>query len=297
MDIKENLKIFASLIRAKQYVKNLLIFAPIFFSHQLFNIKMILGAFVMFISMAFVSSFVYIINDIIDKDRDKNHPKKSKRPIQSGKIGIKKALLIGIIFLSIGLTIALVYNIYAFYILLFYLILNIFYCLKGKNIAIIDIIIISIGYVLRLFLGSISVYNSLDNGITLSKWIIIMTFLLALFLSISKRYDDLTYNDLTLRESIKKYNKQFIEVTMGILASVIIVSYIQYTIDLDIINQFSSNYLYLTSVFVIMGLLRYLQLTFVEKASHSPCDIIYKDNFLKISILLWIISFVGVIYL
>jgi len=154
--------------------------------------------------------------------------------------------------------------------------------------------IISIGFVLRLFVGS-SV-----TGIYLSMWIVIMTFLLALFMALAKRRDDILIYMKTgakMRKVIDGYNLKFVDGAMMIMASVVIVSYILYTTSKEVIDRVDSGeFLYLTTLFVILGVMRYMQITFVFEKSASPSEIILKDRFIQSTLLFWILSFVWILY-
>ena len=178
-------------------------------------------------------------------------------------------------------------------ILIIYVLLNIFYSLKLKRIALLDVTIIAIGFVLRLFVGSFA-YN-----VSLEIWIVIMTFLLALFLALAKRRDDvLIFNKsgTKMRKSMDGYNLQLIDGSMLVMSAIVIVAYIQYTTSLEIISKFNSEYLYLTALFVTFGVLRYLQITLVEKKSGSPTEVILKDKTMQVNLLLWLLSFAWIIY-
>ena len=156
-----------------------------------------------------------------------------------------------------------------------------------------DITIIAIGFVLRLFAGSFS-YN-----VTLEISIVIMTFLLALFLALAKRRDDvliLAQSGTKMRKSIDGYNLQLIDGSMLVMSAVVIVAYIQYSTSLKIIESFNNENLYLTALFVIFGIMRYLQITMVEKKSGSPTEIIFKDKVMQINLIFWLFSFVWIIY-
>ena len=171
--------------------------------------------------------------------------------------------------------------------------LNIGYCFYLKHIPIVDISIIAIGFVLRLFIGSIVA------DVHLSNWIVIMTFLLALFLAIAKRRDDVMHFMKTgtkMRKVIDGYNLQFIDMSMTIMASVVIVSYTIYTTSVEVIERVQSEYLFITSLFVILGILRYLQISIVENNSGSPTKIMLKDRFIILNLLGWVLSFVLIIY-
>lgn len=286
------LKNYITLIRPHQYLKNLFIFTPLIFALQFTDLNLLARDLVAFIAFSLVASSIYIFNDIKDIEEDKNHPVKKLRPITSGKISISSGIKLLVILLFIGLTIAFFLNVKFLYILLVYFGMNILYSVTLKHISIIDIIIIAVGFVLRVFSGSIVV------NIEASEWLIIMTFLLALFLALAKRRDDvlLSIDNVETRKSIDGYNIEFINSSMIIMASIIIVAYILYTISEQTIEKFHSNYLYLTTIFVITGLIRYMQITLVENKSGSPTNVLIKDKFLQITIFLWLISFISLIY-
>ena len=274
------------LLRPHQYIKNLFIFAPLFFSFH-FKMGEILHSFFAFVLFSLIASSIYIFNDYMDIEEDKKHPTKKYRPLVSGAISKQVAKVVFISLSSVSLIISFLYNINLFYVLLMYFILNIAYSMKLKHISIIDIFIIATGFVLRLFAGS----SVLD--IELSMWIIIMTFLLALFLALAKRRDDvlLSLQGKEIRKNIDGYNLEFVNATMVLMSGVIIVSYILYTVSSEVIEKFNTHNLYISSVFIILGVVRYMQITFVEQKSGSPTKIVLKDRFLQIVILFWLISF------
>ena len=281
------------LVRPHQYIKNLFIFLPLFFVGKITDMHLFTSTFIAFVSFSISASSIYVLNDYLDIEEDRQHPKKRNRPLAAGLISKNEAFsLIAILSIS-GILIMSTQSLQSLFVLLIYIFLNIGYCFFLKHIAIVDITIISLGFVLRLFIGSFIA------GIPLSKWIVIMTFLLALFLALAKRRDDVVHFISTgkkMRRSIDGYNLQFIDGAMMIMASVVIVSYILYTTSPDVDNRLQSEHLYLTSLFVIIGVLRYSQICFVENDGGAPTKIILKDMFMIITILLWILSFVYLIY-
>lgn len=281
------------LIRPSQYVKNAFIFLPLFFVGQITNPDLLINAVTAFVAFSLSASAVYILNDFLDIEADRLHPAKKHRPLASGLISKNEAFLLIAIFSVAGVSLITSQSSQALVVLLAYITLNIFYCFYLKHIPIIDITIIAIGFVLRLFVGSFVTETPL------SMWIVLMTFLLALFLALAKRRDDVLHFINTgkkMRKVIYGYNLQFIDGAMVIMASVVIVSYILYTTSLEAFQRNQSEFLYLTSLFVILGILRYLQISFVEKDSGSPTKIMIKDKFIIITILTWISSFVYLIY-
>ncbi|PXV67525.1 4-hydroxybenzoate polyprenyltransferase [Dysgonomonas alginatilytica] len=282
---------YLRLLRVHQWVKNFFIFAPIFFSFNFFNTEALLSAFYAFTGFSLIASSIYIINDWKDMELDRQHPTKKNRPLAAKTISVKSAFIACLLLIVSGFSIYLfVLKDYAASSLLaFYFVLNICYCFKLKQLAIIDITIVAIGFVIRLFIGSIA------TGIELSHWIIILTFLLALLLVLGKRRNDVIIYSETgqeLRKSISGYNLEFLNTMIITIVTIIIFSYIMYTISPEVVNR-NGEYLYITSLFVILGLFRYLQAIFVEKKGDSPTNLVLKDRFLQITIVCWVISFVS----
>ncbi|WP_229860156.1 UbiA prenyltransferase family protein [Candidatus Sulfurimonas baltica] len=279
-----------TLFRVHQYIKNLFIFMPLLFSFSYFNAENNLNTFIAFVLFSILASSIYIFNDLMDVDEDRAHPIKKNRPLASEKVSEKTAKLLILLLSVFSLSISFIFYTQLFVVLLIYFILNILYSTKLKHIAILDIFIIATGFVLRLFAGSAV------TGIELSMWIIIMTFLLAIFLALAKRRDDVLLSLLgqETRKNIDGYNLEFVNAAMVLMAGVVVVSYIQYTISPEVIQRLDTNYLYITSFFVILGVLRYMQITFVEQDSGSPTKVVIRDRFLKLTIVFWLISFIGI---
>lgn len=278
------------LLRTQQYVKNIVIFAPLFFSFQT-SYETFFTVLISFILFSLTASSVYIFNDIIDIKQDQLHPEKKTRPIASGKVSITNAKIIMLCLIILSLLTSYFFNFKLFYVLLTYIILNIFYSTKLKQIGIIDIFTIAFGFVLRLFAGSLVI------NLTLSMWIVIITFLLALFLALAKRRDDVLLKETgkNTRKNINLYNLEFINAAMVLMSAVVIVSYIQYTVSDHVMEKLGTHYLYLTTFFVILGIIRYMQITFVIQKSGNPTKILIEDNFLKITIIFWLISFLFIV--
>lgn len=274
-------------------MKNLFIFLPIFFSAQIGHHELLLNAFIAFIAFSLAASSIYILNDYYDIEEDKNHPKKKHRPLASGIISKKKAVVTMIALFLVGSSLMAMLSIQAFYILVIYVLVNTAYSIYFKHIAIIDVTIIAIGFALRLFVGAAV------TGVVLSMWIVMMTFLLALFLALAKRRDDvLLYLETgkKMRKVIDGYNLQFLDASMVIMASVVIVVYTIYTTSSEVVARIGSQYLYLTAIFVILGIMRYLQITFVHVDSGSPTKIFLTDRFTQLTLLGWIFSFSWILY-
>ncbi|MDP4129515.1 MAG: decaprenyl-phosphate phosphoribosyltransferase [Bacteroidota bacterium] len=290
------MKYYFKLLRPRDWVKNLFLIIPSFFAGQIYPLlrseHMLFG----FISFCCFASCIYIINDYRDIEEDRRHPVKSKRPLASGKVKKPVAVIIGVFILVLGTGLALLadHSFKFLFILGVYFFINLAYSFGLKNIAIIDILILATGFVLRVKGGAI--IAQVDT----SAWLIIMTFLLSLFMAIAKRRDDLLLTGATgteMRKSISGYNLDFLDTMTGLFSAIIIVAYINYTVSEATITRLGTYRLYYTSLFVIAGVMRYLQITFVQKKSGSPTDILYKDVFIQITIALWILSFFVILYL
>jgi len=283
------MKNIITLLRPHQYVKNLFIFAPMLFAFHITQ-SSLTSTLYTFVLFSILASSIYILNDYMDIEEDKKHPSKKNRPLAAGTVSTQSAKLLFLGFSLTAFTLAFFFSIELFSVLAAYFVLNILYSYKLKHIAIVDIFIISTGFVLRLFAGA------LVTQTPLSMWIIIITFLLAIFLSLAKRRDDvlLSLKGKETRKNIDGYNLEFVNAAMVLMSGVVILSYLQYTVSPEVIIRLGSEYLYLTAFFVILGILRYMQITFVEQASGSPTKIVLKDRFLQITILFWLLSFIGI---
>jgi 4-hydroxybenzoate polyprenyltransferase len=247
-----------------------------------------------FFAFSLTASSIYIINDYKDVEADRLHPVKRKRPLASGAVSPAAALVFFVVCLVIGLGLAWYVKPKFLFVVGIYFILNLLYSLGLKNISILDIMILSIGFVLRIKAGGIV------SNTAVSSWLIVMVFLLALFMAVAKRRDDVIIKQTSgteMRKASSGYNMDFMNVMLALLSAVIIVCYLMYTLDPTTMLRFHTYRLYYTTLFVIAGLLRYLQITYVENNTGSPTKILYKDRFIQLTIALWILSFYVIIYL
>lgn len=283
------------LMRPGQWVKNLFVFLPMFFNGSMTNAEYWQASLWAFVVFCLASSAVYCLNDLCDAEFDRQHPSKRNRPIASGAVGkgTAVALMIFLAAFAVALSI-LVFGIsWPLLIVVLYLLLNVLYTLKLKQIAIVDVITLSFGFVLRVLMGGLACH------IVLSEWIIVMTFLLSLFLAVAKRRDDvIVYNTdgALTRKSVSGYSLKLINQILSMLSSVIIVAYLMYTLSPDTMARFGSEYIYTTAIFVIAGILRYLQLANGDGKTGSPTAIFLHDRFIQVCVLGWVILFSLFIY-
>ena len=280
--------------RPTHWIKNLFVFLPVFFGGGLLNTSEAVSAALTFLSFSLAASAIYCLNDI---NADRAHPVKCKRPIASGAITIPQAY--GMMALSMLVSIVLMFLLPAgqtktIFVIVAYFLINVAYCLRLKDYAIIDVCIIASGFVLRILAGGYA------TGVQLSKWIVLMTFLLTLFLAFAKRRDDVLRMNTTgqaPRANTSRYNLTFINQAITITAGVMLVCYVMYTVSPEIIAQFATDKLYLTSILVILAILRYLQISFVDEKSGDPVKVALSDRATQLILLAWLLSFLVIIYL
>lgn len=284
------------LIRPHQWIKNLVVLFPIFFGGALGHLESLYEGCIAMIAFSFIASSIYCLNDIIDVEDDRRHPKKCNRPLASGRVSIAQGYAIMIVMVILSMVSLLFLPdkcVETTGVVGFYWVLNVAYCLFLKQHAIIDVCIVAFGFVLRILAGGIA------TDIRLSKWIVLMTFLLMLFLSFAKRRDDVLRMNETgeaPRKNTIRYNLTFINQAITITASVTLVCYIMYTVSPETIANFHTENLYLTSVFVLLGLLRYIQLAVVDKKSGDPTKVILHDRFIQCIVLGFGLTFLIIIY-
>jgi decaprenyl-phosphate phosphoribosyltransferase len=281
------------LIRVRQWVKNLFIFIPSFFAGSLFNLVELQSLLVGFVAFSLVASGIYIINDYQDRHIDKLHPKKKLRPIANGEVNGLTSWVLIVLFAASGLIIAAAADTNFFYLLSVYFIINIGYSFGLKNVPIVDLFIVASGFLIRVYSGGVLANHAITH------WLSLMILLLSLFLIVAKRRDDLLIQKKTgdvVRKASQAYNLEFINSCLTLVSAVTVVAYIMYTVSPEVTERFDSDYLFITTIFVIAGVMRYLQITFVEKRSGSPTTILIKDKFILFTVISWILSFYVIIY-
>ena len=289
---------YIRLLRPLQWLKNGFVFAPIFYSNNLLKWNLLWPTLIIFASFCLISSSIYCFNDLRDVEADRLHPKKCNRPIASGAVSVKAGYAMMIICTIVAFVLVpftqSVNTPYLFIIIGAYWLLNIAYCIRLKQYAILDVSIIAVGFVMRVLCGGVT------TDIWISHWLVMMTFLVALFLAFTKRNDDYRIYEQTgtkPRVSITGYNKTFINEATAIIASVTLVCYIMYTMSPEVIERMGTRYVYLTSGWVLAGMLRYLQNMIVFGLSGSPTKSLVKDHFIQFCLAGWLISFFVIIYL
>ena len=284
------------LIRPQQWIKNGFVLIPMFFGGRLLNVNDAIASVVTFFAFSCAASAIYCFNDIVDVDADRRHPVKCGRPIASDAVSVPTAY-------ALMAVLALLSALLLFFlpqragetagIVAFYFLLNMAYCIWLKRHAIIDVCTVATGFVLRILAGGMAC------DVAVSNWLVLMTFLLALFLSFAKRRDDVLRMNETgepPRRNTIRYNITFVNQAITVTGTVTLVCYIMYTVSPEVVSRFHAPYLYLTSIFVLVGLLRYMQLTVVDEVSGDPTKILLRDRFTQAIVVAWIMAFLLIIY-
>jgi decaprenyl-phosphate phosphoribosyltransferase len=280
------------LLRVEHWIKNLFLFIPAFFAARLFEPAILMKAILGFGSFCLTASAVYVLNDWVDAPQDRNHPDKCKRPIASGAISPKLGLVIFAFLIVSGISLAAFLNINMLIFSVLYFVVNVFYSFGLKHIAIVDVSLIGVGFLLRVFAGGAV------TEVPVSQWLIVLTFLLALILGLAKRRGEylVETKGQSFRKALEGYNLPFLDASIVICSTVAIVAYLMYCFSTEVVQRIQSDKIYYSAIFVILGVLRYLQLTLVYNRTESPTRALLRDGFLQIVLMGFIGCFAWLLY-
>lgn len=282
---------YLRLCRPHQWTKNAFVAAALFFTPEAMTLanagRVALGI----LAFSLVASATYVVNDLVDREADRQHPSKRHRPLASSAVAVPGALLLAAFLLATGAALGLWLGRPFLWWLAGYLALTLSYSLVLKRLSIVDVMAIAVGFVLRLEAGAAII------GAVPSVWILLCTFLLALFLAIAKRRDDIV-GLLTVehRRSLAGYTKAYLDIAMAVVLAALMVFYALYTTDMLVMHRLGSEKLYLSVPFVLAGCLRYLQLALVEERSGAPTEVFWRDPFLLLCVALWALLMALLIY-
>lgn len=288
-----NLHPYIRTLRPTQWSKNLFVFAALFFSKNLFNLESVLKVCAAFVVFCLLSGSYYIFNDICDRESDKNHPEKSKRPIASGELGLNSAIVLMLFCAFASLIGAYFLGLPFLIICLSSLGLQVLYSLVLKKIVIVDVFVIAVAFVLRVVAGGFVI------NVEISSWILICTLLLALFLALGKRRYELVLfiNETTNhRKVLSEYSEELLGHMISIVAASTVITYALYTVSESTREKFHTQNLIYTIPFVLYGIFRYLYLIHRKQKGGSPEAILVTDKPLYINILLWLITAGVILY-
>lgn len=288
------LKYIISSMRIQQWIKNLFIFAALIFSANLFNFRDLALTVLGFILFSFSASGIYIINDIADLEKDKYHPLKSRRPLPSGLLSKNTAYGAAFSLLIFGLAGSYFLDRIFSVIILLYVVINLVYSFKLKEIVILDVMTIAAGFVLRVVSGAVLI------SVPTSEWLIICTVLLSLFLGFSKRRHELILLEnqaMGHRSVLRYYSPVFLDQMISIVTATTVMSYALYTISDETVHKFGTTHLIYTVPFVLYGIFRYLYLVHKKEEGGNPAKLALADIPLLVNIILWFICVTLIIYL
>jgi 4-hydroxybenzoate polyprenyltransferase len=284
---------FFDTLRPQQWVKNLLLFAGLIFSQNFYHLNFLLKSLAAFCLFCLLSSSVYVVNDIIDIERDRKHPLKSNRPIAKGEIKISTAVFLFILLALVSLGFSTLLSPLFALMALSYLVLNLVYSRYLKHMVIIDVMCIALGFVIRAVAGAVVI------GVQISAWLIVCTILLALFLGFGKRRHELLLLDTQASEHrtiLTEYSPYFLDQMISVVTASTVVAYAFYTLSPEVEGKLGTKYMDLTIPFVLYGVFRYLYLIHQKEGGGSPTKMLLGDTPLLVNIILWFFAVMLIIY-
>ncbi len=285
---------FLKLIRVQQWIKNVFVFVPLLFSHNLFEREYFLITLFAFFVFCLASSAIYVINDLIDIEADRAHPLKKNRPLPSGAVSKPTAVIIFIVILIIIGVLLPNFN-YDFIICVAsFIILNVLYTFYFKHIVVLDVFSIAAGFTLRVLAGAFVL------SIPISSWLILTTMFISLFLGVMKRHSELTLTpedeNSSSRKVLAKYSLNFADQMATVAAAGVIICYALYTVADRTVSVFSTENLIYTTPFVVFGIFRYMYLEYMSNGGENTTKIIATDSPMIVTVILYIITTVLIIY-
>lgn len=288
----KKLRTLTRLMRIYQWTKNALVLMPLIFAQELMNPDAVVRSLVAVIAFCFAASATYIFNDIVDLENDKRHPEKKNRALARGDVSLPTAGALALVLLVGSVVLAWFLNVNFLLALLVYIGLTIGYSLVLKNVFIVDVIVVALGFVIRAIAGAVAI------NVVFSNWLIVCTLFLALFLALGKRRGEIVLLEdqaCTHREVLHHYSTTFIDQMLLIVAGGALITFTIYTCSAEVVERIGTDKLYMTLPFVVYGLARYLWL--VEKnGTGDPSQVLLKDWPTCIAVLLWAATCVVIIY-
>ncbi len=278
---------YLRLLRPRQWLKNVFVLAGLIFSRHFFYLESIEKSLYAFAVFCLLSSSGYIVNDILDYMEDRVHPVKSKRPIAAGKIGRWQASVLASVLFVLSSAGALMLGNHFFYVCVLYFMIMISYSLVIKNIVILDVLFVAVGYVLRAIAGAVVI------DVEISSWLLLCTLLIALFLAISKRRTEIVLlgdGAVKHRRILSQYSLGLLNQMIAVVTAACIVAYCLYTLAPETIGKFGTRNLIYTVPFVIYGIFRYLYITYHKVETDIPERVLTGDLPLQICLVAWIVT-------
>lgn len=286
------MKDYIKLLRVPQWIKNVFVFVPIIFSKNLFHPEPLINVVIGFFAFGVVSSIVYVFNDIHDREADRLHPKKKDRPLASGKVSPNNAYLLILILVIVELVLINFVNFSFILVLAGYLVLNVFYSVKLKNIVILDLLCIAGGFMLRVLGGAFVI------DVYVSRWLVLTTLFISLFLAVMKRKSELNLElgENGYRQVLDDYSHEFINQISAVSSGGVIISYALYTVADRTVTYFQTENLIYTTIIVVFGIFRYMYLAYQKSEGENTIDVLISDIPMIIASALYFASAVLIIY-
>ena len=285
---------FKKLFRLPQWIKNLFVFVPLIFSKHLFDQNYLITTLLAFLIFSLTSSIVYVVNDIVDAESDRQHPQKKSRPIASGKIKVSQAVGAAAFLFVIVVFLMLESNSLFIFAVALYFLLNILYSLVLKNIVLLDIFSIAAGFMLRVLAGAFAI------DVSVSSWLILTTMFISLFLAVMKRRSELNLAEnlefVATRKVLQYYSKNFADQMATVASAGVIICYALYTVAERTVTIFHTDNLIYTTPFVVFGIFRYMYLVYMNKKGENTTEVMITDPAMIVNVLLYILTTTLIIY-
>lgn len=285
-------------MRPRQWTKNLVVFAGLIFSRNILDVQLLTRSVTAFVVFCALSGVIYLTNDIADIEKDRIHGAKRSRPLASGKLRVREAVMASIVIGAVALLAAYQLGTNFFAVSIVFFVLNVFYSFVLKKVVLLDVVSISLSFVIRAIAG-VEALVAVDRSIEISPWLLICTLFLSLFLAFCKRrYELVNLTDASLhRETLAEYSPTLIDQLVGISAAGAILSYSIYTIWPDTVEKFGTTRLVYTIPLVLLGVMRYLYLVYSKDKGENPSEMLLSEKFLLVNVFAWILLVVAIFYI
>jgi 4-hydroxybenzoate polyprenyltransferase len=290
---------YIACLRPTQWTKNLVVLAALIFSRNLFRPELAIRSLEALGIFCLLSGAIYCINDLVDYQQDRAHPTKRNRPIASGLVPRGGALALGLVAAGAGLFLASRLGVSFFLVSVTYVTISALYTAGLKNLVVLDVLIISTGFVLRAMAG-VEALQEIEPGVLMSPWLLVCTFFLALFLGFNKRRREvilLASEAAQHRKNLGDYSREFLDAMISAVTAATVIAYAIYTIWPATVSKFDTRNLIYTVPFVVFGLFRYMYLVLIKDRGGSPSEVLLSDLPLALDIILWLIVAGLVLYI
>ncbi len=280
-------------LRPVQWVKNVFVLAPIVFAEQLGDTEVLGRAMLAFVAFCFAASAIYLFNDLRDREEDRRHPLKQHRPIASGALSVPAAIVAALVLAALALALALSFGTVFTILLVVYLAINLLYSSGLKHVVILDVMAVSSGYVIRVLAGAAAI------DVEVSRWLLLCTIFLALFLIFSKRRHELVLladEAAGHRAVLDHYSPAFLDQMINVVTASTVVSYALYAVDDSTVEKFGSDRLVYTLPMVLFGVFRYLYLIYQRHEKRNPTEEVLRDLPSVINVVLWGVVVIWIVY-